>query len=188
MNSDSDSDNDIFLDKVDGVDGVDKVDGGNKKFYQLQHKSDDIFTFKFMGCFDHEPVVSLGNFNTESKSFYLESNFISDDMVNQENENENEETNKLFPLMSIYVYNNGSIFRVITGIELNIKNIEVDKEYKGTSYIEIVDKDKDYREVIKRGLIFPGSTKIVYFLIRELSNEKIVSYINGDTKYDDKRD
>jgi hypothetical protein len=49
------------------------------------------------------------------------------------------------------------------------------------AYIELVDKEKGYREVIKKGLIFPGSTKIVYFLIRELSNEKISSYINGNT-------
>ena len=52
-------------------------------------------------------------------------------------------------------------------------------EYKGTSYIELIDEEKNYREVIKRDLIFPGSTKIVYFLIRELSNEKIIGYING---------
>ena len=189
MNSDSDPDDDIFLDdkvKVNGettgdkVNGEtnDKVNGGTTgiKFYQLQHKADDKFIFKFTGYYDHEPVVNLGNFNSEGKSFYLESNFVKDG-VNETNEtNKTNETN-LYPMMSIYIYDNGRLIKVVTGIELNIDSIEVDKEYAGTSYIELVDGD--HREIIKKGLIFPGSTKIVYFLIRELSNEKIADYING---------
>ena len=85
--------------------------------------------------------------------------------------------------MSVYINNNGRLIRVITGIELKVNpvDIENDKDYRGLAYIELVDKEKGYREVIKKGLIFPGSTKIVYFLIRELSNEKISSYINGNT-------
>jgi len=170
MNSDSDSDEDIFLDTVNTVDKSindkeTKIPGDN--YYQLQHKSDDIFTFKYMGSYENEPVVSLGNFNSEGKSFYLESNFV------------NTKTNGLYPMMSIYINDSGRLIKVTTGIELILDKIEVDKEYRGKSYIELIDDEKGYREVIKKGLIFPGSTKIVYFLIKELSNEKIVDYING---------
>jgi hypothetical protein len=182
MNSDSDSDDDIFLDKVNGENG--EVNGETNQenktnFYQLQHKSDDIFTFKSMGYFEHEPVISLGNFNTDGRSFYLESNFIKKDKVNGET---NGETN-LYPLMSVYINNSGRLIRVVTGIELKVNpvDIEIGKEYNGLAYIELVDHEKSYREIIKKGLIFPGSTKIVYFLIKELSNEKISSYINGET-------
>ena len=193
MNSDSDSDDDIFLDRettqvnggINGVNGGtngDNRESGETNFYQIQHKSDDIFTFKSMGCFDHEPSVSLGNFNSEGKSFYLESNFIRKD------NGEIIETNKnLYPIMSVYINDNGRMIKITTGIELKVNStdIEVDKEYTGLAYIELVDQEKNYREIIKKGLIFPGSTKIVYFLIKELSNEKIVSYINGER---DKRD
>lgn len=195
MNSDSDSDDDIFLDFLDGVNG-DNIEKDGTNFYQIQHKSDDIFTFKSMGCFEHEPVVSLGNFNAEGKSFYLESNFIRKDnnyvqvngeteRVNGETERVNGETNKnLYPMMSVYINDNGRMIKITTGIELKVNStdIEVDKEYTGLAYIELVDQEKNYREIIKKGLIFPGSTKIVYFLIKELSNEKIVSYINGKTE------
>jgi len=184
MNSDSDSDDDIFLDTPQ-VNGETTQVNGETTFYQLQHKSDDIFTFKSMGCFDHEPVVSLGNFNSEGKSFYLESNFIRKN--NEEANGVNGETNGgtnfyLYPIMSVYINDNGKLIRVTTGIELNVKScdIEINTDYTGLAYIELSDPEKGYREIIKKGLIFPGSTKIVYFLIRELSNEKIVSYINGE--------
>ena len=85
--------------------------------------------------------------------------------------------------MSVYVNDNGRLIKVQTGIEITeiSDDVKMDSEleYKGTSYIELIDEEKNYREVIKRDLIFPGSTKIVYFLIRELSNEKIIGYING---------
>jgi hypothetical protein len=190
MNSDSDSDDDIFLDKVNQENGETNVNGETNGdiFYQLQHKSDDIFTFKAMGYFEHEPVVSLGNFNSEGKSFYLESNFIRKEEINGGVNGDINgviiETNKNFyPMMSIYINNSGQLIRVVTGIELKVNpaDIEVDKDYTGLAYIELVDQEKNYREIIKKGLIFPGSTKIVYFLIRELSNEKISSYINGNT-------
>lgn len=190
MNSDSDSDDDIFLDGVNGettqVNHINEGTNGGVNFYQLQHKSDDIFTFKSMGCFVHEPCVSLGNFNSEGKSFYLESNFIKKETikVNVETIKVNVETNeKLYPMMSIYINNSGRLIRLVMGIELNVNyiDIKVDKDYTGLAYIELVDLDKNYREIIKRGLIFPGSTKIVYFLVKELSNEKITAYINGET-------
>lgn len=173
MNSDSDPDDDIFLDdKSNDVNGEINGEINREKFYQLQHKADEIFTFKFMGYYNDEPVITLGNFNSEGKSFYLESNFIKDEIINKTINKTN-----LYPIMSVYVYDNGKLIKVVTGIELNIDSIEVDKEYTGKAYIELVDGD--YREIIKRGLIFPGSTKIVYFLIRELSNENIADYING---------
>lgn len=183
MNPDSDSDDDIFLDgETNGV-------NGETNFYQLQHKSDNIFTFKSMGCFDHEPVVSLGNFNSEGKSFYLESNFIK--KVNVETNGVNVDTNKnLYPIMSVYINDNGKMIKITTGIELNVKSSDIEEniEYTGLAYIELNDQEMNYREIIKKGLIFPGSTKIVYFLIKELSNEKIVSYINGERYNRDKRD
>jgi len=167
MNSDSDSGDDINLEQLNN-------DNDNlTKYYQLQHKSDDKFMFKFMGTYNDEPRISLGNFNAEEKSFYLESNFVCD---------KKELTNQ-YPLMSVYVNDNGRLIRVQTGIEIKekIETINVDTEYTGTAYIELIDNEKNYREIIKCNLIFPGSTKIVYFLLRELSNEKIVNYINGKT-------
>ena len=177
MNSDSDSDSDIFLDTNSDY-KVNNEENGDD-YYQLQHKSDDIFTFKYFGSYKNEPVVSLGNFNSEGKSFYLESNFIKK-VINGVSRETNVETN-LYPMLSVYINDSGRLIKVVTGIELNVDVIDINKEYTGKSYIELVDESKGYREVIKKGLIFPGSTKIVYFLIKELSNEKILDYINGKT-------
>ena len=167
MNSDSDSGDDINLEDLETNRLVDLE---TNKYYQIQHKSDDRFVFKYMGTYHDEPRISLGNFNADGKAFYLESNFVSE---------VNLETNK-YPVMSVYVNDNGRLIKVQTGIEIT-DDVKMDSEleYKGTSYIELIDEEKNYREVIKRDLIFPGSTKIVYFLIRELSNEKIIGYING---------
>ena len=182
MNSDSDSGDDINLVNLGTNQQVNlgtnqQVNLGTNRYYQIQHKSDDKFVFKYMGTYHDEPLISLGNFNADGKAFYLESNLICKLEGNQQ---VNLETN-LYPVMSVYVNDNGRLIKVQTGIEIKDK-VSIDNadiEYTGTSYIELIDEERNYREVIKRDLIFPGSTKIVYFLIRELSNEKIIGYING---------
>jgi len=159
MNSDSDSNDDIQLENVSYENQV--------KFYQVQHLKDDKFTLKFMGLFEKEPTVSLGNFSNESKSYYLESNFIG----------ENDLDKKMFPQISLYINIDGRLIKLQMGIELTSN---MSDEFTGLTYIELIDDEKNHREIIKRGLIYPGSTKIVYFLVRELTGEKIISYFNNE--------
>jgi hypothetical protein len=160
--SDSDESNDIDLEE--------KITQNNrlKKVYQLQHDNDDLFKFKFMGLFENLPIVNLGDFNIEGVHYYLTSHFSF---------LENIDNNNMFDMINLNINKNGKLSYLTVGIEFTNK-IDIDNLNRGMAYLRYVDNEKNINEVVKKNLIFPGSTKILYFLVRELKNDKIQSYIN----------
>ena len=160
-NSDSDSSQDIDLESYVKKDNL-------KRVYQLQHvqNSDNLFKFSFMGLFESLPVVNLGDFNIEGKYYFLTSHFIfEEDLIN----------NNMIDMITVNINNNGKLSKLVTGIEFN-NDIDLENPNPGSVYLRYIDDNRD--EIIKKNLIFPGSTKILYFLVRELNNDKIQSYIN----------
>ena len=160
-NSDSDSSQDIDLESYVKKDNL-------KRVYQLQHvqNSDNLFKFSFMGLFESLPVVNLGDFNIEGKYYFLTSHFIfEEDLIN----------NNMIDMITVNINNNGKLSKLVTGIEFN-NDIDLENPNPGSVYLRYIDDNRD--EIIKKNLTFPGSTKILYFLVRELKNDKIQSYIN----------
>ena len=160
--SDSDESNDIDLEE--------RITQNNKlqKVYQLQHDNDDKFKFKFMGLFENLPIVNLGDFNIEGVHYYLTSHFSF---------LENIDNSKMIDMINLNINRNGKLSYLSVGIEFSNK-IDIDNLNQGMAYLRYVDNEKNINEVVKKNLIFPGSTKILYFLVRELKNDKIQSYIN----------
>lgn len=164
--SDSDSSQDIDLE--------DRVTKNNnlRKVYQLQHDKDDLFKFKFMGLFENLPEVNLGNFNIDNMNCYLASHFIFADDINNRN-------NNLFDILSLNLNKNGRLSKLKVGIEFT-DNIDINNLNTGKTYIRYIDTDKNINEIIKKNLTYPGSNKILYYLVAELNNDKIHTYINDE--------
>jgi len=139
-----------------------------KKVYQLQHDKDDLFKFTFMGMFETLPLVKLGDFNHNDLFCYLTSHFVFEDIVNKNN----------IDMITLNITKDDRIMELIIGIEFK-DSIDLEELNKGEVYIKFVDKEKNIDEIIKKNLIFPGSTKILYFLVAELKNDKVSAYING---------
>jgi len=159
--SDSDSSQDIDLEV--------QVNKNKKliKVYQIQYDSDDNFKFTFMGFFENIPIVNLGDFNFENMQCYLTSHFVNIDDLKH---------NKLFDIITLHININGKITQLSVGIEFN-NNIDIEKLNTGSVYLRYVDKEKNINDIVKKNLMFPGSKNILYFLVRELKNDKIQSYI-----------
>ena len=164
-NSDSDSSQDINLESYV------RKDNPGKRVYQLQHipNSDNMFKFTFMGLFETLPVVNLGDFNIEGKYYFLTSHFVFEEELT------NNLNNNMIDMLALNINNNGKLSKLVTGIEFN-DNIDLDNPNQGAVYLRYIDDNRN--EIIKKNLTFPGSTKILYFLVRELKNDKIQSYIN----------
>ena len=174
--SDSDSSQDIDLE--------DKVTKNNnlRKVYQLQHDKDDLFKFKFMGLFENLPEVNLGNFNIDNMNCYLASHFVFADDINNINNTllpDVNEGNTSFDILSLNLNKNGRLSQLKVGIEFT-DNIDINNLNTGKTYIRYIDTDKNINEIIKKNLTYPGSNKILYYLVAELNNDKIHTYINDE--------
>jgi len=159
-NSDSDSSQDIDLENYVKKDNL-------KRVYQIQHvpNSDNLFNFTFMGLFETLPIVNLGDFNIDGKYYFLTSHFIFEEDLD----------NNMIDIITLNITNNGKLSKLVTGIEFK-DDIDLENPNNGLVYIRYIDDDRN--EIIKKNLTFPGSTKILYFLVSELKNDKIQSYIN----------
>ena len=78
-------------------------------------------------------------------------------------------------MITLNINNNGKLSKLVIGIEFK-DSIDLDNSNTGSVYIKYIDDKRT--EIVKKNLTFPGSTKILYFLVRELKNDKIQSYIN----------
>jgi acid stress-induced BolA-like protein IbaG/YrbA len=67
------------------------------------------------------------------------------------------------------------------GVEFE-KEVEIEGENVGSTFIMFSDEQKGVAEIVKKKLIYPGSAKIIYFLVNELRNDKIKAYINEHGK------
>jgi hypothetical protein len=67
------------------------------------------------------------------------------------------------------------------GVEFE-QDIKLEEENIGSVFILFSDEQKGVAEIVKKKLIYPGSNKIIYFLVNELRNDKIKAYINGEGK------
>jgi hypothetical protein len=165
--SDSDSDSDLNLE--DYV----KNNQNLKKAYQLQHVSENKFKFKYMGMFETLPSVSLGDFKMDDDTHcYLTSNFVFEEELS---------THKMFPQITLMVNKNNNFFKLSMGVEFE-QDIKLEEENIGSVFIMFSDEQKGVAEIVKKKLIYPGSNKIIYFLVNELRNDKIKAYINGEGK------
>ena len=165
----SDSDSDIDIDLEDYIQNTQNL----KKAYQVQHISDNKFKFQYMGMFENLPSVPLGDFKAdEDVHCYLTSNFVFEDEL---------KTHKMFPQITLMINKNDKFFKLSMGIEIE-KDIQIEEENIGSAFIMFTDEQKGVAEIVKKKLIYPGSTKIIYFLVNELRNDKIKAYINGEGK------
>jgi hypothetical protein len=163
--SDSDSD----LDLEDYVTNNQNL----KKVYQLQHVSENKFKFKHMGMFENLPSVPLGDFKMDDTTHcYLTSNFVFEEELS---------THKMFPQITLMINKNNNFFKLSMGVEFE-QDIKIEEENSGSVFIMFSDEQKGVAEIIKKKLIYPGSNKIIYFLVNELRNDKIKAYINGEGK------
>jgi hypothetical protein len=87
----------------------------------------------------------------------------------------------MFPQITLMINKNNNFFKLSMGIEFE-EEIKVEEENKGSVFIMFTDEQKGVAEIVKKKLIYPGSTKIIYFLVNELRNDKIKAYINGEGK------
>ena len=158
-NSDSDSD----IDLNDYINSNRNL----KEVYQLQHDKDDLFKFKFMGLFETIPIVHLGDFNKDDIYYNLTSHFLF---------KEDLEKDKL-DIIRLNITKNGKLSYLSLGIHIP-DGCTVDGLNKGSCYLRYVDEERNINDIIKENLIYPGSTKILYFIVAELKNTKIQSYIN----------
>lgn len=165
-------------DKIDSDSDIDIEDyvSNNlnmKKGYQLQHITDNSFKFVYMGMFDTLPCVPLGDFKADDDAHcYLTSNFIFEDELL---------THKMFSQITLLVNKNNHFFKLSMGIDFD-KEIDIDGENSGSAFIMFSDEQRGVAEIVKKKLIYPGSAKIIYFLVNELRNDKIRTYINEHSK------
>ena len=165
MENSSDSD----IDLEDYV----STDLNMKKGYQLQHVKDNLFKFVYMGMFETLPSVPLGDFKADDDAHcYLTSNFIFEEEL---------KTHKMFPQITLMVNKNNHFFKLSMGVEFE-KEIDLNGENFGSTFIMFSDEQKGVAEIVKKKLIYPGSAKIIYFLVNELRNDKIRTYINEHSK------
>ena len=144
-----------------------------KKGYQLQHIKDNLFKFVYMGMFETLPTVPLGDFKADDDAHcYLTSNFVFEDEL---------KTHKMFPQITLMINKNNNFFKLSMGIEFD-KEVNIEGENIGSTFIMFSDEQKGVAEIVKKKLIYPGSAKIIYFLVNELRNDKIRTYINEHSK------
>jgi len=168
MSDFEDSDSDIFLD-----DYITNDNPNLKKTYQIQHISDNIFKLKYMGMFETTPVVPLGDFKFDDKIHcYLTNNFVTQEDI---------EKTVFLPMITLMIQKESKFMNLCMGIEfekeINIEEIE-NGEFTGTVFIAFLDDKRNIAELLKKKLIFPGSTKLIYFLVGELKSDKIKKLIN----------
>ncbi len=167
--SDSDSGSDSDLNLEDYVTNNQNL----KKAYQLQHVSENKFKFKYMGMFENLPSVPLGDFKMDDTAHcYLTSNFVFEEELS---------THKMFPQITLMINKNNNFFKLSMGVEFE-QDIKIEEENTGSVFILFSDEQKGIAEIVKKKLIYPGSNKIIYFLVNELRNDKIKAYINGEGK------
>ena len=171
LNQTSDSDSDFDSDGNINVDDYIEQNNPNlKKVYQIQHIADNRFKFEFMGLFEKTPSVSLGDFKfDENIHCYLTTNFVFEEDITK---------TEFHPMISLMVQKENKFMNLCLGIEFNNK-IKLAEENEGTVFIAFMDEEKNISEIIKKKLIYPGSNKLIYFLVGELKNDKIKTYING---------
>jgi hypothetical protein len=163
LNSDSDSDSDIDITSY-----IDLNEHTKQKVYQIQHQTDNIYKFKFMGFFDILPSVELGNFAYDTDTHcYLTSNFVFEADLKEV---------LLHNMITINIIKKGILLQLIMGIEFD-KDINLEGDNIGSVFIAYINEEKSQREILKKNLIYPGSSKIVFFILSELRNEKIKAYI-----------
>lgn len=144
-----------------------------KKGYQLQHIKDNLFKFVYMGMFETLPNVPLGDFKADDDAHcYLTSNFVFEDEL---------KTHKMFPQITLMINKNNHFYKLSMGIEFD-KEVDIEGENSGSTFIMFSDEQKGVAEIVKKKLIYPGSAKIIYFLVNELRNDKIRTYINEHSK------
>jgi hypothetical protein len=161
VNYDSDSDIDI-------TSYVDAHEHMKQKVYQIQHQTDNVYKFKFMGFFDILPSVELGNFAYDTETHcYLTSNFIFECDLKEV---------LLHNMITVNILKNGNLSQLVMGIEFD-SAINLDGDNIGSVFIAYINEEKEQREILKKKLIYPGSTKLVFFVLSELRNEKIKTYI-----------
>lgn len=173
-NTDSDLDSDSSLDLSLDINLEDYVKNNLnlKKAYQIQYLKDNMFKFVYMGMFENLPSVNLGDFKVDDNTHcYLTSNFVFEEEVN---------THNMFQQITLRVNKNNSFFKLSVGIEFE-KTINLDEENEGKTFIMLIDEQKGVAEIVKKKMIYPGSTKIIYFLVSELKNDKIKTYINENS-------
>jgi hypothetical protein len=159
----TDSDSDIDITSY-----VDAQEHLKQKVYQIQHQTDNIYRFKFMGFFDILPSVELGNFAYDTETHcYITSNFIFESDLKEV---------LLHNMITVNILKNGNLSQLVMGIEFD-SAIILDGDNIGSVFIAYINEEKDQREILKKKLIYPGSTKLVFFVLSELRNEKIKTYI-----------
>lgn len=164
---DSDSDSDLDLDTYVSN------NLNLKKGYQLQHVKDNLFKFVFMGMFETLPSVPLGDFKADDDAHcYITSDFVFEEEL---------KTHKMFPQITLMINKNNHFFKLSMGIEFD-KDVVIEGENTGSTFIMFTDEQKGVAEIVKKKLIYPGSAKIIYFLVNELRNDKIRTYINEHSK------
>jgi hypothetical protein len=168
MSDFEDSDSDIFLD-----DCILNDNANLKKTYQIQHIEDNKFRFKYMGMFERTPIVPLGDFKfDDEKHCYLNNNFVTQEDI---------EKTVFLPMITLMMQKESKFMDLCMGIEfdkeINIEELE-NGEFTGSVFIAFLDESRNIAEILKKKLIFPGSTKLIYFLVGELRNEKIKKLFN----------
>jgi hypothetical protein len=165
VNSDSDSDIDLENYVSNNL--------NMKKVYQLQYTIDNKFKFVFMGLFETLPSVPLGDFKADDDAYcYITSNFVFEEEL---------KTHKMIPQITLIINKNNHFFKLSMGIEFE-NDINIEGENIGSTFIMFTDEQKGVAEIVKKKLIYPGSAKIIYFLVNELKNDKIKTYINEHSK------
>ena len=81
-------------------------------------------------------------------------------------------------MISINIVKDGKLMQLCMGIDFD-KEIDLNGINTGTAFIAFIDDNRDIQEIIKKKLIYPGSSKIVIFLLTELKNDKIKTYIKN---------
>ena len=161
--SNSDSDTDIDITSY-----VDAHEHSKQKVYQIQHQSNNIYRFKFMGFFDILPSVELGNFAYDTETHcMLTSNFVFETDLKEV---------LLHNMITLNIIKNGLLMQIVMGIEFD-SDIDLEGDNVGSVFIAYINENKSQRELLKKKLIYPGSTKLVFFVLSELRNEKIQTYI-----------
>jgi hypothetical protein len=171
MSDFEDSDTDIFLD-----DCILNDNPNSKKTYQIQHIEDNKFKFKYMGMFERTPVVPLGDFKFDDNIHcYLNNNFVTEEDI---------EKTVFLPMITLMMQKESKFMNLCMGIEFDkeikkedLENME-NTEFTGTAFLAFLDDQRNIAEILKKKLIFPGSTKLIYILVGELRNDKIKKLIN----------
>ena len=87
----------------------------------------------------------------------------------------------MIPQITLIINKNNHFFKLSMGIEFE-NDINIEGENIGSTFIMFTDEQKGVAEIVKKKLIYPGSAKIIYFLVNELKNDKIKTYINEHSK------